>query len=709
LNLSFEFESSLIRSNRARIGLASFILVWITLAVYLPVIWFDFTNYDDPSYVTDNIPVLNGLTWAGVKWAFTHSHSGNWHPLTWISHMIDCQIYGLNPGGHHVTNVVIHICNTLLLFGVLRFMTGALWRSALVAAVFAIHPLHVESVAWISERKDVLSGFFGLLSIWAYAAYVKTGELPTAQQSSDPPWRWNENPHVRRIVLYSASLILLACGLMSKAMLVTWPFVFLLLDYWPLGRFQKAGGGQRSRKELLNLLFEKAPFFALSAAICYVTIHTQRSAAALAPLADVPIGSRVMSATASVFLYIQKLAWPARLSAIYLDVGQHAHLKVLLGGTLLLVTTLIGLRFYQNRPYLLIGLLWFLGTLTPVIGLVKVGSQSMADRYTYLPAIGIFVMVVWAASNLANHWKARVITVAGAIAGLVALTSVAQAQVMFWQNTETLFRHALAVTGKNFIAFNSLGFYFSDFGEFNEAKRMFKDSLAENPASAAAWNKLGSVLMNQGHYEEAVEDCKKALQINPRMAEALGTLGLIYIKEGKTNEALLSYSKAIEFRPDYAPAHYNIANVLAHQGQLDLAADHYQASLATDPRSGDAHNNLAFILARKQKFDEAIGHFRIALQLKQNFWQAHYGLGELLLRQNQFKPAAAEFWEVLRLKPDFAVAQFQMAVALAREGNVNEALSAAAKAQALAEQTGQQELARKSQELMNQLRPERAQ
>jgi len=753
VKLSQYIQSTAAAPSRCCVFFIYLLLGAAVLGVYLPVIWFDFTNYDDPAYVLKNVPVLNGISWQGIKWAFTQSHSGNWHPLTWLSHMLDCQLYGLKPAGHHVTNLVFHIINTWLVFGLFRYMTGSVWRSAAVAALFGLHPLHVESVAWIAERKDVLSAFFGLLSLWAYAlslgresrsaplnfheyggeekqARPHPGPLPQERENRRSlysrrcrPWggrvfgRWfvketlmerEENgprggdskvagSSASRI-FYPLSLVLFACGLMSKPMLVTWPFVLLLLDYWPLGRIQRDNNW---RQVLLKLLLEKAPFFALSAAACVITVLSQSSAAALAPLGDVPVAWRILNATVSYFRYLQKLIWPTRLSVIYYDSGPPALTLVLLAVVGLVVVSLLAWRFRRKSPHLVMGWLWYLGTLVPVIGLVKVGSQSMADRYTYLPAIGIFIMLVWAVTNVPRS-ACRVVAICAFVI-FAGFSVVARHQVLFWQNTETLFRHAIAVTKDNFIAYNSLGFYYADLGESDQARSAFKTSLAINPNSAPAWSKLGSVLISEGKYDEAAEKCETALRINPRLPEAHTTLGLALMKQGKTNEALASYAEALRVSPEYAPAHYNLANALAHEGRLDLAREHYEASLRSDPRSADAHNNLAYILARQQRVDDAIVHFGSALRLQPNFWQAHYGLGELLSKQNRLSEATTEFLYVVRIKPELALGHFQLAVVQTRQGKVADAVASAGQARALASKAGQEELARKSQQLLEQL------
>ena len=487
--------------------LVAVLLALAVMAVYLPVVGFEFTNYDDTHYVTANPHVLQGLTWESVGWAFTHGYSGNWHPVTWMSHMLDCQVYGLAPAGHHLINLLLHAANSVLVFLLLRYLTGAAWCSAGVAALFALHPLHVESVAWVAERKDLLSAFFGLLCLWAYAAYAREsgigrqasqdvdpraqepslGPKPGSRQSSallpnlaDGPR--SASPRPRFSAWYVVALLCFTLGLMSKPMLVTWPFVLLLLDFWPLRRFTLSNINTQL-PVILRLVREKIPFFALSAASSIVTFLVQQGWGAVVPLEHVPLALRLLNVPVSYLRYLGKLAWPMDLAVMYPYVlGWPA--GVVLGALLVLAgTTFLVLWQHRQRPYLLIGWAWFLGTLVPVIGLVQVGNQSIADRYTYLPSIGIFVLVVWGVAEMVGAKPAR--RVIGAVAAAVVLTACAlraQTQALCWQTTETLFRHALAVTSNNVVAHNSLGFYHVTQSNVQEAQRAFRAALAIQPA-----------------------------------------------------------------------------------------------------------------------------------------------------------------------------------------------------------------------------------
>jgi protein O-mannosyl-transferase len=709
------------KRDTGRVAVVGVLLALASLAAYLPALESEFTNYDDPSYVTENALVRGGLTWAGVAGAFTQ-HTGNWHPLTWLSHMLDCQLYGLHPAGHHLTNLLFHAANSVLLFLLLRCLTGTLWRSACVAALFALHPMHVESVAWVSERKDVLSGFFFLLTLWAYAQYAKEecrrknvecrNEVPASANTQDAT--------VTRLTLhamryYGLALLLFALGLMSKPMLVTVPFVLLLLDYWPLQRWGVAPDslGPAVRAFGLSsvirhpLLLEKLPFFALAGASCVVTILVQHAGGAVAPLEQIPPGLRLANVAVSYCRYIWKLIWPVDLAVIYPYVFHWAPGAVLAAVAVLGAVTVVTIWQRRQRPYLLTGWAWYLGTLVPVIGLVQVGNQSMADRYTYLPAIGLFLILAWGAAELANAWiRCRAGVAWGVTALLVVCAILTPRQVRHWRNTETLFRHALAVTTNNLIACNSLGFYYAEQQRLQDAASAFEAALAVNPESPHAWSGSARVLVEQKRYGEAIANCQRALQLNPRVAEAHSTLGVALMAVGRTNEAIVEYSEAIRLRPDYASAHYNLGNALARQGQYDQAQEHYRASLRSDGGSADAHNNLAYLLAREGKLDEAISQFRSALVLQPGLWQARYGLGNALAKQGQYEAAAGEyalvlkerpkqvsvyvqlgsirsvqgrldeaaqsFSEALRIQPDNAPAQQQLAAVLRRQGKTND-------------------------------------
>jgi tetratricopeptide (TPR) repeat protein len=526
-------------------------------------------------------------------------------------------------------------------------------------------------------------------------------------------------------------------------MLVTWPFVMLLLDYWPLRRFETTA--QSHRPEIFcPLILEKIPFFVLSGVSCVVTVLAQRAGTAVAPLQDIPMGARLINAVISYARYIAKLIWPTRLAPIYPYVLHWPHGDALIATLLLVVITGLAVWQWKRRPYLLAGWAWYLGTLVPVIGLVQVGNQSIADRYTYVPAIGLLVMLVWSVTEwIGNHqWRAigaRLV----AVGGVTACALVTQTQLMYWQNTETLFQHAVAVTTNNHVAWSSLGFYFADRHETRQAERCFRTALSINPGSFFAWNKLANVLVEQGRYEEAMSACQMALSSNPQMAAAHRTLGLVLVKQGRVEEAIGQYEESLRIEPDDASAHYNLANAFTRIGRFEKAREHYQQSVRLDPSSADAHNNLAYMFVRENKLTEAASEFRAALALEPGSWHAHYGLGDALARQGKLKEAANEFLQVLKIEPKSASAQAQinriawilasapdpqvrdgaralelaqrvceltsytnaavletLAVARAETGRFAEAIDAVEKARNLALGAGQKDVARKAEELL---------
>ena len=502
------------------------LLAGAVLLSYLQVRNFDFITLDDDMYVTGNPLVLAGLTWTGVKWAATAQHASNWHPLTWLSHMLDSQIYESWAGGHHVTNVVFHLANTILLFLFLTRVTQALWRSALVAALFAPHPLHVESVAWVSERKDVLSAFFWIATMWAYAEYAIS---PSA-------WR------------YLAVVLLFALGLMAKPMLVTLPLVLLLLDYWPLERIEGmapepglSGGGTLQpappKQGYGRLLSEKIPLFALAALSCLVTLSAQQGSGSMMPLDIRPLGPRLANALVTYIQYVVKMFWPPPMAMFY-PLAPIPWWQALAAGLVLLTVTALLLARARRSPYLAVGWLWYLGAMVPVIGLVQVGGQAMADRYTYIPFIGLFIIVSWGIFEITVRWRfQKAILALGAAGVLSACWWATWVQVGYWRNSETLFFHALEVTGPNYMAYNHLGMHYANQGRLDQAMIMYRNTLAIAPGYPPAYNNLGIIYANLGKFDEAVVLFNKALQLTPNNPNYLHNLALAYDRQGKKAEA----------------------------------------------------------------------------------------------------------------------------------------------------------------------------
>ena len=548
------------RTSDHRTPLLLALLVLVTGFIFWPVSGFKFVSYDDPEYVTENPMVQRGLTVETLRWAFVTTHAGNWHPLTWLSHALDCQLYGSSPGGHHLTNLLLHAANTLLLFLVLLRMTGAPWRSATAAAVFAWHPLHIESVAWVSERKDVLSTLFFLLTIWAYARYVTVQSLKAKLQSQASAA--GNTQHATRntppaSIFYLLALCFFAFGLMSKPMLVTLPFVLLLLDYWPLQRFSlpilQPSNPQtlcHSTTPLLRLVWEKLPFLALAVLASVVTYTVQKGGGAVVPLEALSCAVRGANGLVSYARYLKKMIWPVGLSPFYPYVFSWPAWQLALAGLLLIGVSLLAVSMAKRRPYLLVGWLWYLGTLVPVLGLVQAGSQSIADRYTYIPLIGIFVALVWGAESiLKSNTSARVIW--GTTAALIlALSAVSTRQQLWnWQDTETLFRHALHV----------------------------------DPNNEVACNNLGEEMSLQGRQEEALVLFKKATAFRPRYADLYANLGWIYFHQGKRQEAFDNYQAALNINPNHVTAHIRMGRLLVSVGAIDEAISHYRTAIRLNP------------------------------------------------------------------------------------------------------------------------------
>lgn len=553
------------------VGLA---LSAVNLIVYGAVRHHDFVGWDDPDYVSQNPNVARGLTWPGVSWAFTSGYAANWHPLTWLSHMLDVQFYGMNAGPHLLTNLLLHIANTILLFGLLLWMTGALGRSAFVAGMFAVHPLHVESVAWVSERKDVLSTLFWMLTIWAYVAYVR-------------------QPRLSR---YGLVLLLLGLGLMAKPMLVTLPFVLLLLDVWPLGRATLTPSPAWQR-----LVWEKVPLLALAAASSIVTFLVQQQGGAVRALEALPVRLRLANAAVSYVSYMGKMLWPARLATFYpfdtaLSAWRVAGSIVILAGV-----SAMAMRVARRHAYVPVGWLWYLGTLVPVIGLVQVGGQSIADRYTYVPLIGLFIMVAWGLPDLIGGWRfGRVALPAAAGLAITASTVTAHMQVQHWSDTVALWSHAIEVTSGNYRAHSNLGNFLSDQGKVDEAIRHYQEALRINPNFVEAETNLANTLARQGRLDQAVEHYSHSLLIRPQYAGAHNGLGAILVDQGKVNDAIAHYREAIRLEPEFAEAHNNLAAALAQEGRVDEAVQEVAEALKIQPNSTEFRSNLDLLLKAKR-------------------------------------------------------------------------------------------------------------
>jgi Flp pilus assembly protein TadD len=580
----------------------SLCLIVVTLTVFWQVQQCQFLSFDDDDYVTDNPNVKAGLTFKGVTWAFTTFHASNWHPLTWLSHMLDCELFGLNPRWHHLTNLLFHILNTLLLFLVLKRMTGAPWGSSFVAALFALHPLHVESVAWVAERKDVLSTFFWMLTMWAYIRYV-------------------ERPGINR---YLVVLIFCAMGLMSKPIFVTLPFVLLLLDYWPLGRLPFGQSGDHrlkyyallkssdSKSIVFGLVLEKIPLFVLVVISSVLTFFAQQKGGTVKTIQLFPFEDRIANALLSYVGYIGKMIWPHHLGILYPYPNEFPFWGIAGAGLLLVGISVLVICAVLRYPYLLVGWLWYLGTLVPVIGLVQVGMQSMADRYTYLPFIGLFIIIAKGIPDILATWSYRkMVLVISAGVLLFIFMIVTRYQIQHWQNNMTLFQHTVNVTSNNFLIHNKLGNLLTQQGKFNEATHHYYEALRINPNFVESHNNIGNALFRQGKIEEAISHYRKALENTPHYADAHNNLGVALARQGKFQEATIHFSEALRINSDFAEAHNNLGVLLAQQGETQKAKAHFTEAVRIRPDYAEAHFYLGLTYLMMGNRDLALREYQI--------------------------------------------------------------------------------------------------
>jgi tetratricopeptide (TPR) repeat protein len=702
--------------NRSTLLAVCGLLLLAVVAVFGQTAGHDFVNFDDNDYVYENQHVLAGLTDAGTAWAFSESHvSAHWHPLTWLSLMADAQVLAAGKGplerarlaaGMHLVNLALHAANAVLLFLVLRAMTASTWPSALAAAVFAVHPLHAESVAWITERKDVLSGLFGLLALGAYVWYAR-------------------GPSVVRYLVVAAAL---ALGLMAKPMLVTWPLVFLLLDYWPLGRFsqrrvggagksssddalreparntderfqgsdsvrnppvssrrgqrlpdkptspacrrapcthgrqdERGAGGEGGLHSRVAVIVEKIPLLLLVAASAVVTFLAQRSGGTVVSLQSVSIWERIARAAVLYVAYLGKTFWPVDLAAVYTAGPMESIWPASAAGVLLALLTAGAVwGAWRGQRWLAVGWFWYLGTLVPTIGLIQVGSQVMADRFLYLPQIGLCIAVVWGAAHLAGLWPSRrwLFGVGGALA-VAGLMVCAWGQTRYWRNSETLWTRTLACSSHNPLAHNNLGDALVERGQADMAIVQYQMALDNKPDYAEAHYNLANVLVKRGQADAAMTHFRTALEIRPDYAEAHNNFGLALADRGEADEAMAHYRKALEIKPDFASAHYNLGLVLAHRGEMEEAMVHYRKALEIEPDYAEAHNNFGKALADRGQADEAIAHFRKSLETKPDNAQAHCNLALALAGQGRIDEALEHYRQAL----DLAIAQNQKALA----------------------------------------------
>ena len=587
--------------------------------VYAPVRHFDFVSLDDPEYVLENSHIAHGMTRDAIVWAFTSGYVANWHPLTWMSHALDLQLFGVNGGAHHLVNVGLHLVSSLLLFGALVRLTRAIGRSAVVALLFAIHPMHVESVAWIAERKDVLSGLFFMLTLWLYATYAR----------SPSPAR------------YAAVCVSLALGLMAKPMLVTLPLILLLLDYWPLNRPRR--------------FLEKVPLLILAAASSVVTFFVQQEAGAVQGLISLPISDRISRACVSYVTYAWKAIWPARLAVFY-PFSPLPLWETIGAAFLLAVVTLLAFRVRHKAPYLFVGWAWFVVSLVPVIGLVQVGTQAWADRYTYLPYIGLFIAIVWTVADVVKRiaLAARLALPVTAAIVVVLLAVTAHAQVQFWKNSETLWSRALAVTSNNGYAEAGLGMAYAADGRTDEAIAHLRIAAAMEPALADVRNDLGRMYARRGDVTAAIEQFTAAIRSSPNYADAHHNLGVSLLDQGRLDEAIAQFEIVTRLNPNLAEPYDSWGRALLEKGQDADAREKLEQALRLNPHLADAHHNLGRLLAMQGNVADAVPHFRAAVRDQPGFGEAHYNLGVALATLGDRDQALAEFTEAMRIDPALA-------------------------------------------------------
>ena len=638
--------------HKYRTIFACLLLFVATIVVYYPVQNNDFVNFDDDIYVYENRNVKEGLTLEGIKWAFSLSVDNRtyWHPLTWISHMLDCELFGLKPGRHHLTSLTIHILNTLLLFILFKQMTGAWWQSLFIAALFGLHPIGVDSVAWVAERKNVLSTFFWMLTMLAYSRYCKNPTFPG----------------------YMVILVAFILGLLSKPMLVTLPCVFLLMDYWPLCRIKSTvlvfahtdtacqSLPPNKRVPVIWLLVEKIPLLALSCISIFLASLSLQNASSLVSTDIVPMDLRVSNALISYVLYAWKMVFPQNLAVLY-PFPQTMPQVWQLAGAVLILMSVSGVCILASKrmPYLTAGWLWYLGTLVPVIGLVQGGLwPAMADRWAYVPLIGLYIMVAWGIPELMasvpgkKKWLAT-----SAVVTITILMALTHKQIQHWENSISLFAHNLEVTSGHWLPHNNLGAALAKKGQVDDAIGHYLEALRLKPDYAQVHYNLGNALTKKGQTDDAIRYYLEALRLKPDHAEAHYNLGAALAKKGQTDDAIEHYLEALRIKPDYESAHNNLGAAFARKGQTDDAIEHYLEALRIQPEYAEAHYNLGYALAMKGQIDDAIEHFLEALRLKPDDEETHNNLAIAFYQKGDIVMAIRHFEKAIEINPNYFVAK----------------------------------------------------
>lgn len=672
-------------------------IIIATLAAYWPMRSNGFVEFDDAVYITNNPNITGGITPQSFTWAFTKSYASNWHPLTWLSHMLDYRLFGLNPLGHHLVGLLIHILNALLLFWIMYALTGSIWPGAFVAAVFALHPLQVESVAWAAERKNLLGGLFWLLTMAAYIRYAK-------------------RPGLGRYILV---FIVFALAIMAKPMVVTLPFALLLLDYWPLERLKLGHSADtpalnetnQQKKSVLWLITEKIPMLALSAFSCVMTIIAQKSEGSVIALERIPLNYRIANVFTSYIRYIGKLFWPNRLPIYYSDPNVNLlDFKVIACAVLLILITAISVYTARRRKYVIVGWLWYIGTLVPMIGLVQVGLQAMANRYMYISILGLLIIIAWLVKDIVVKWpRLKIVVIILAAAALTSSVIITYNQVKHWKNAITLFGYALEVTNDNALAENNYGCALSEAGRFDEAELHFKKAIQILPTFADTYDNLGKIYLKQrkpeqaldyfnevlkynnnsaeahfklavalgmqNKYNEAIKHLRKALEINPSLPEIHNTLGMALVAVGKTDEAVSQFEQDLKQNENSIEAQYNMAVALGIQNKYSEAIKHLDIVLKLNPDYADARNRMALALLASGRPGEAVTHLYRLLQQSGDSAEIHFKLAMAFSMLKQYDEAIKHFIQVLGLDPNYPEVHNKMGLALLGAGRTNEAVT----------------------------------
>ena len=668
--------------GRGLTGFISLLLFVLVIAVYLPSIRNGFVNYDDDVYLCQNTHVLRGLTWQSIKWAFTNLEAGFWHPLTWLSLLLDFQLYGLQAWGYHLTSLMMHAANAVLLYLVLQRMTGATWRSAFVALLFGLHPLHVESVAWVAERKDVLSTLFWMLTMWMYAQYVEKSQAKSLEpevsekrsaaslQGPESAIRISPSPGTSSratnpaSLYYALALAFFVCGLMSKTMVVTLPIVLLLLDWWPLQRFQLKTQHSTFRT-LLTLTWEKAPFLGSALVLGLVTIYSERAVGAISSTAHYSLSDRAHNAIISCLCYLRQTFWPVDLAVFYPYPTNFPFWPAAGGALMLMAISLMVVWKSRGREYLALGWGWYVVTLVPVIGLIQIGSFARADRYTYVPLVGIFVMLTWGACELTRHLRLPRGLLSGAGAAAVVLCAMLTCQQLrYWRDGASLFGHAVAVTANNSMVRQNYCAALLGLGRFEDALRQSQEAARLAPTEIGPRVNLGLILMKLGRLDEAIGQLQAAIQLKPEDPAGHRGLGDALSAKGRLPEAINAYREALKLSPNNAVAHLNLGVALDQQERPEEALAEFREAVEFNPAFFEARHELGIALAKRGKLDEAIAELQAAVRLAGNNAEAHKRLGDVLLAAGRMDAAAAQYRAAIQFAPGDPIAHHSLGVVL---------------------------------------------